>query len=132
MPRASATYTVTWRSSAGGALATGFDGGSGAGPSEPGTINLVGPAGTVFPDCFASNCPAPYAIDGRPGVAAGEVSADGAAVSLVVPGNIPAGSDNPDHTGRRQHRQRRRPHSVRLDLVRLRGRDAAISVAIGG
>ena len=27
--RASATYTVTWRSSAGGALATGFDGGSG-------------------------------------------------------------------------------------------------------
>ena len=85
-----ATYTVTLRTSASGALETGPDGGSASGPGEPGTITLIGPRGTVFAGC-SGGCP--YTVDGHGGVPAVDLSASGAAVSVVVPADVPAGSD---------------------------------------
>jgi hypothetical protein len=86
---APATYTATWRASSFGALESGPDSGSSGGPGEPGTITLLGPPGTVFPGCSA-RCP--YTVD-HAGVTAVDLAAAGSAVSLVVPADIPAGTD---------------------------------------
>ena len=74
-----------------GALETGLDGGAGGGPYQPGTITVLGPAGTVFTGC-ASGCADVYTINGHGGVAAVDLSAAGSAMSVVVPGAIRAGS----------------------------------------
>jgi hypothetical protein len=87
-PGATATYSLALRTSGNGALEAGIGAGTAAGPSGPGTISLVAAPGTVFPDCFASDCSQPYSFSGRAGVAAGQVSAGGAAVSVVVPADI--------------------------------------------